>query len=93
MWLHLSLKPEDFKRVSEIADNRDWSWVSLDNPRLFVNHDKRCLGGGWTLKRYDIKSYLSLILDTFWWISLRVEKLDIKEEIPRGVFENIGSYL
>ena len=93
MWLHLSLKPEDFKRVSEIADNRDWSWVSLDNPRLFVNHDKRRIGGGWTLKRYSIKSYLSLILDTFWWISLRVEKLGIEEEILRGVFENIGLYL
>ena len=93
MWGHLCFKVEDFKRVSEIADNRDWSWVSLDNPRLFVNHDERRIGGGWTLKRYSIKSYLSLILDTFWWISLRVEKLDIKEEIPRGVFENIGSYL
>ena len=93
MWCHLGLKVEDFKRISEIADNRDWSWVSLDNPRLFVNHNKRRIGGGWTLKRYSIKIYLSLILDTFWWISLRVEKLGIKEEIPRGVFENIGSCL
>ena len=91
MWGHLGLK--DFKRISEIADKSDWSWVSLDNPRLFVNHDERRLGGGWTLKRYSIKIYLSLILDTFWWISLRVEKLGIKEEIPRGVFENIGSCL
>ena len=87
------MKVEDFKRISEIADNQDWSWVSQEYPRLFVNHNKRRLGGGWTLKRYDIKSYLSLILDTFWWISLRVEKLGIKEEIPRGVFEKIGSYL
>ena len=93
MWGHLCLKVEDFKRVSEIADNRDWSWVSLDNPRLFVNHDKRRIGGGWTLQRWSIKSYLNLIRDTFWWISLRVERLGIKEEIPRGVFENIGSYL
>ena len=91
MWNHIGLK--DIERISEISLERDWSWVSLDNPRLFVNHDKRHIGGGWTLKRYNIKDYLSLVLDTFWWISVRVEKLGIEEEIPRGVFENIGSYL
>ena len=93
MWLHIELKPEDFKRVSEISRERDWSWVSLDNPRLFVNHDERRIGGGWTLERYSIKDYLGLVLGTFWWITVRVEKLGIEEEIPRGVFENIGLYL
>ena len=93
MWGHLGLKVEDFKRISEIADNRDWSWVSLDNPRLFVNHDERRIGGGWTLERCSIKDYLGLVLGIFWWISVRVEKLGIEEEIPHGVFENIGSYL
>ena len=93
MWGHLTLKPEDYKRVSEISLERDWSWVTLDNPRLFVNHEERRTGGGWTLKRWRASSYLSLMLDTFWWISLRVERLGIEEEIPRGVFENICSYL
>ena len=93
MWLHIELKPEDLKRVEEISRERDWSWVTLDNPRLFVNHDVRLISGGWTLQRWRASSYLSLIKDTFWWISLRVERLGIKEEIPRGVFENIGSYL
>ena len=44
MWGHLGLK--DLPRISEISVERDWSWVSLDNPRLFVNHDKRQIGGG-----------------------------------------------
>ena len=91
MWGHLGLK--DLPRIKEISVERDWSWVRLDNPRLFTNHNERRIGGGWTLKRYNIKDYLSLVLDTFWWISVRVEKLGIEEEIPRGVFENIGSYL
>ena len=93
MWLHIELKPEDLKRVEEISRERDWSWVTLDNPRLFVNHDVRLIGGGWTLQRWRASAYLSLIKDTFWWISLRVERLGIKEEIPRGVFEDICSYL
>ena len=74
MWLHIELKPEDLKRVEEISRERDWSWVTLDNPRLFVNHDKRRIGGGWTRQIWSAKHYLSLILDTFWWISLRVER-------------------
>ena len=93
MWLHIGLKPEDQRRVSQISLERDWSWVSIDNPRLFGNHDVRLTGSGWALTRWGIKNYLSLISATFLWISLRVERLGIEEEIPRGVFEDICLYL
>ena len=93
MWLHIGLKPEDQRRINQISLERDWSWISIDNPRLFGNHDVRLTGSGWNLTRWAIKNYLSLISTTFLWISLRVERLGIEEEIPRGVFENICSYL
>ena len=92
-WGHIGIKTEDFNRICEIELNKDWSWVSLDNPRLLVNHDARLLGGGWIVKQYNIKEYLDLVLDIFLWISLRIERLGIQEELPRGVFENISSYL
>ena len=65
---HFGLK--DSKRIYQISLERDWSRVSLENSRLFTNHNKRRIGGGWTLKRYNIRDYLSLVLDTFWWIGL-----------------------
>ena len=60
MWGHLTLKPEDYKRVSEISLERDWSWVSIDNPRLFGNHDVRLTGGGWALTRWGCQSVVNI---------------------------------
>ena len=93
-WNHIGIKSsEDYNRICEIGLNKDWSWVSLDNPRLLVNHDSRLVGRGWIVKVYNIKEYLNLVLDIFLWISLRIERLGIQEELPRGVLENISSYL
>ena len=92
-WGHIGIGAEDLNRICEIELNKDWSWVSLDNPRLLVNHDARRIGSGWSIQVYNIKEYLNLVLDIFLWISLRIERLGIKEELPRGVFENISSYL
>ena len=72
---------------------RDWSWVTLENKRLLSHHKVRRVGGGYTVKEYNIREYLVILRDTFFWISIALEKYNIQEEIPYGVFEDIASYL
>ena len=86
-------KKKDRKRFLEISEERDWKWCSHTNSRVLTESKKRRLwipGGVPILKEILFAENLKYI---FVWVSLCVERLNIKEDIPRGVFEEICSFL
>ena len=59
---------------------------------MLSNYKEKRIVGGW---HPYIKEKLDSerLRDTFIWISVAIEKYNIQEEIPRGVFEDISLYL
>ena len=90
----------------EIYLTKDWSWVTPDNKRLLSDYKVKHIGGGYLVREHMTKEYfvntithpdllvypdLVILRDTFLWISVAIENYNIQEEIPRGIFEDIGS--
>ena len=98
----------EYKRFLEIYLTKDWSWVTPDNKRLLSDYKVKHIGGGYLVREHMTKEYfgntithpdllvypdLVILRDTFILISVAIEKYNIQEEIPCGIFEDIGSYL
>ena len=84
---------KDRKRFLEISEERDWKWCSQKNNRVLTDSKRRRLwipGGAPFLTEVLYTEKLKYI---FVWISFCVERLNIKEDIPRDVFEEICLYL
>ena len=91
MWINILPKKYQ-KRFLEIGSERDWSWVTPENRRVLSNHKRRRIIGGWRpyiIEKLEAERLKSILI----WVSLVIEKLGIQEEIPRGVFEGICSYI
>ena len=87
MWLNILPKKyqKEQKRFFEIGLERDWSWVTPENKRVLSNYKEKRIVGGW---RPYIKEKLESerLKYIFIWISVVIERHNIQEEIPRGVF-------
>jgi len=82
---------ENRKRWLEIASVRDWEWCNTSNNKVFSSSKRRRLP--WGRPTIYSRLYTENLKNTFVWISFFVEKQNIKEDIPRFIFEEIGSYL
>ena len=98
MWKVSGIPKEHQKGYNKISRKRDWSWVAPNN-KAFGHAVGRGLividGVACPFKRPYITEKVATerIKHTLIWISLVVEKLGIQEEVPRGIFEGIYSYV
>ena len=98
MWRISRLPKKHQKRYLEIGRKRDWSWVAPENKVFETNLKRRGIIIDNTPYSYR-RPYIIEKLEAerlkyiFIWISLVVEKYNIQEEIPRGIFEDICSYI
>ena len=83
----------DKKRWLEIATVRDWEWCNPRNHRVYSSNKRRRFDLPWGRPTIYSRVYTENLKNTFIWISFFVEKQNIKEDIPRFNFEEIGSYL
>ena len=98
MWRISKLPKETQKRFVDIKTKRDWSWVAPKNKAFGHALGRGSIvieGISYPYKRPYITEKLATerLKHILIWISLVVEKLGIQEEIPRGVFEDICSYI
>ena len=95
MWSINKLSKETQERFLEIKKKRDWSWVDSENIVFETNFKRRRIiieeipWRCWLKEKLEAERLKSILI----WISLVIEKLGIQEEIPRGIFENICSYI
>ena len=95
MWRINKLPKELQKRFVEISTKRDWSWVAPENKVFETNFKRRRI----IIEEIPWHPYIIKKLEAerlkyiFIWISVVIEKHNIQEEIPRGVFEDICSYI
>ena len=95
MWRISRLPKKHQKRFVEIKTKRDWSWVAPENSVFETNFKRRRIiieeipWRPYIIEKLEAERIKSILI----WVSLVVEKLGIQEEVPRGVFENICSYI
>ena len=98
MWRISKLLKEHQKRYLEIGRRRDWSWVAPENKvfetnlkrrRIIIDNIPYSYRRPYIIEKAETERLKYILI----WISLVVEKLGIQEEIPRGVFEDICSYI
>ena len=95
LWITHNLPEEkkDKKRWLEIASERDWEWCSPKNNRVYTSSKRRRLGTPWGRPTIYSRVYTENLKNTFIWISFFVEKQNIKEDIPRFIFEEICMFI
>ena len=96
MWRTSNWPKKNRKRYLEIASERDWEWCNPGNRRVITAKKRKFLIGPWDPcgGPYITETVVAKGLKaTFIWISLVVERLNIQEDIPRGVFEEICLFI
>ena len=95
MWRVSGIPKQHQKKYQEIGRKRDWSWVAPENKVFETNFKRRRI----IIEEIPWRPYIIEKLEAerlkyiFIWISVVIEKHNIQEEIPRGVFEDICSYI
>ena len=98
VWRISKLQKELQKRFVEISTKRDWSWVAPENKVFETNFKRRRIiikeisylyRHSYIIEKLEAERLKYILI----WISLVVEMFGIQEEIPRGVFEDICSYI
>ena len=98
MWRVSGIPKQHQKKYQEIGRKRDWSWVAPEN-KAFGHYLRRgsivIEGISYPYKRPYITEKVATerVKHNLIWISLVFEKLGIQEEVPRGIFEGIYSYI
>ena len=95
MWRVSGIPKQHQKKYQEIGRKRDWSWVAPENIVFETNFKRRRIiieeipWRYYLIEKLEAERLKSILI----WVSLVVENFGIQEEIPRGIFENICSYI